>query len=452
MNQVLSPALHTRSIKIIRKTLSPTLVAMFVLIILASPAYSQQQPNIIYIMTDDMGYGDLSSYGQTNYKTPNLDKLASQGMKFTNAYAAASLCTPTRAAFMTGRYPARTPVGLIEPLTGNKGDIEMGLTPEYPSIATHMKKAGYQTMLVGKWHLGALLKHSPSQNGFDYFFGFRHGASDYISHRVEGQPDLYENDTPVSRPGYLTDLLTEKTIELLSKKHSKPFFLTLMYNAPHWPWQGPSDKAYPDSIDFREGGSAQIYAEMMKSLDNSIGKIMQTLEDAKLTQNTIVIFTNDNGGERYSSHGGLSKSKANLWEGGIRVPAFVRWPEKIKPGATTQQVAITMDWTATILTIAGAKSLFEFPLDGIDLTPVLTGKKKSIDRTLYWRMAQRTKQQAIRMGDWKYLQDPGGEYLFNVGSDQAEKTNLKEANPKIFNDLKNKFAAWEKTVLPPISL
>lgn len=292
-------------------------IALFISMLAPFLGYSQkQQPNILYIMTDDMGYGDLSSYGRTEYTTPNLDKLSAQGMKFINAYSAASLCTPTRAAFMTGRYPARTPVGLIEPLTGSKSDIDRGLTPEFPSIATLLKKAGYQTILIGKWHLGALPKHSPTKNGFDYFFGIRSGAADYFSHQGgDRKPDLYENDTPVHRQGYLTDLLAEKTIEFLKEKHAKPFFLSIMFNAPHWPWQGPNNNPYPDSVDFRNGGSSEIYAEMMKSLDNSIGKIMQTLDDEHLTRNTIVIFTNDNGGERYSSQGGLSKSKATVWEG-----------------------------------------------------------------------------------------------------------------------------------------
>jgi arylsulfatase A-like enzyme len=191
---------------------------------------------------------------------------------------------------------------------------------------------------------------------------------------------------------------------------------------------------------------------MMKSLDDGIGKIMQALDDAQLTNETIVIFTNDNGGEKYSDNGGLSKSKMTLWEGGIRVPAFVRWPGKIKAGATTQQVAVTMDWTATIIKAGGAKPHRDFPLDGIDLMPILTGKKDNLDRTLYWRIAQRSKQKAIRDGNWKYLQDEKGEYLFNLSTDQAEKTDLKGKEEVIFNRLKKKYAEWEKTVLQPIPL
>ncbi len=427
-----------------------------IILYLLFPFYANAQsprPNIIYIMTDDMGYGDLSGYGQKNYTTPHLDKLASQGIKFVNAYAAGPLCTPTRTAFMTGRYPAKTPVGLIEPLTGEKTDTAFGLTIDYPSIATLLKAAGYQTALIGKWHLGSQSKHSPIKNGFDYFFGIRSGAADYISHKSHNhQHDLYENDKLVYPEGYLTDLFSQKVIAFLKQQHPKPFFLSITFNAPHWPWQGPNDKAYDDSVNFRNGGSPAIYAAMMKSLDDGVGNIMKTLNDEQLSGNTIVIFTNDNGGEKYSDNGGLANAKATLWEGGIRVPAFVRWPGKIKAGIITQQAAITMDWTATILSAAGAKAAINFPLDGIDLMPVLTGKKKDIERIFYWRTFQRNKQKAIRAGEWKYLQDEKGEYLFNLAIDPGEKNNQKEKEKIIFERLKQKYSDWEKTVLTPVAL
>jgi arylsulfatase A-like enzyme len=421
------------------------------LILLVCLYARSQRPNIIYIMTDDMGYGDLSGYGRKDYRTPNMDKLASQGIKFVNAYAAASLCTPTRTAFMTGRYPARTPVGLIEPLTGGKRDTAIGLTTEYPSVATFMKAAGYQTALIGKWHLGSRPQHSPVKNGFEYFFGIHSGAADYTSHKgYGGQPDLYENDTLVFREGYLTDLFSGKAIEFIRQKHDKPFFLEIAFNAPHWPWQGPGDKPYDDSTDFRNGGSPAVYAAMMKSLDDAVGNILNALDEEKLSAQTLVIFTNDNGGEKFSDNGGLAKAKGSLWEGGIRVPAFVRWPGKIDPGTTTQQVAITMDWTKTILSAGGADSNKDFPLDGVDLLPVLTGDNKNIDRTLYWRTFQRNKQKAVREGNWKYLQDENGEYLFDLVTDPGEKNDLKVKEEIIFNRLKEKFAGWEKTVLQPV--
>ena len=412
-----------------------------------------QRPNIIYIMSDDMGYGDLSCYGRKEYTTPNLDKLASQGIKFLNAYAAAPLCTPTRAAFMTGRYPERTPVGLIEPLTGSEKDAAFGLTTESPSIATLMKDAGFETALIGKWHLGLGPQHSPIKNGFDYFFGIRSGAADYISHKGDGgRYDLYENDSLVYPEGYLTDLFSQKAIAYIKEKHSKPFFLTVTFNAPHWPWQGPTDKAYEDSVDFRKGGSAAIYAAMMKSLDDAVGNIIKTLDEEHLSNQTIIIFTNDNGGERYSDNGGLAKMKGTLWEGGIKVPAFVRWPGKIEAGKITEQTVITMDWTQTILSVAGANANKSFPIDGVNLLPILTGREKNIDRIFYWRTFQRIKQKAVRDANWKYLQDEKGEYLFNLVADPGEKNDLKEKEQVIFARLKKEYADWEKTVLQPIPL
>ena len=429
---------------------------LLTLILFISSNAQSQQPNIIYIMSDDMGYGDLSGYGRKDYATPNLDRLASQGVKFVNAYSAGAVCTPTRAAFMTGRYPARTPVGLKEPLVKTKKDSAVGLTEEYPSVASLMKAAGYETALIGKWHLGFLPQHSPTKNGFDYFFGILSGAADYISHksgpRGQREHDLYENDKPVYPEGYLTNLFTQKAVEFLEKRHNKPFFLTIAFNAPHWPWQGPSDKAYEDTVDFARNGSNSIYAAMMKSLDDGIGNIMKTLDDQQLSSQTILIFTNDNGGERYSDNGGLTNAKGSLWEGGIRVPAFVRWSGKIHAGIISQQAIITMDWTATILSAGGAKAHTDFPLDGINLMPIVTGKKKNIERIFYWRTFQNNKQKAIRMGEWKYLQDEKGEYLFNLVTDQREKNDLKTKQQAIFNRLKKMYADWEKTVLQPIPL
>jgi len=403
-------------------------------------------------MTDDMGYGDLSGYGRKDYSTPNLDKLASQGMKFVNAYSAGPLCTPTRTAFMTGRYPARTPVGLMEPLTISKRDSAYGLTSDYPSIASLMKAGGYETALIGKWHLGVLPQHSPIKNGYDYFFGIHSGAADYISHKGDSRkPDLYENDVLVNIKGYLTDLLSQKAVSYIKQKHSKPFFLAITFNAPHWPWQGPDDQPYADSVNFRDGGSPAIYAAMMKSLDDGVGNIINAL-DEHLSSQTIVIFTNDNGGEKFSDNGGLANAKGTLWEGGIRVPAFVRWTGMINPGTITQQVVITMDWTATILSAGGIKSQQEFPSDGIDLMPILTEKEKTVERTIYWRTFQRIKQKAIRMGEWKYLQEEKGEYLFNLVNDPGEKNDLKATQQTIFNQLKIEYGIWEKTVLQPIPL
>lgn len=440
--------------------LKPKHLLTFLCLVFFYSSHAQQKtsrPNIIYIMADDLGYADLSCYGRKDYQTPNLDKLASQGIKFMNAYSAAPVCTPTRVAFMTGRYPARTPVGLCEPIVWKD---TMGLTANYTSLPALMKKAGYQTYLVGKWHLGFGPNASPLKNGFDEFFGFKGGAIDYISHNNPwGKNDLYENDQTITKDGYMTDLLRDKTIEIVSRKHSKPFFISLMLNGPHWPWQAPGDKPYPtsdtakDAREWTQGGSSQTFAAMMKSLDDAVGKIIQTLDEQNLSANTVVIFTSDNGGERYSDNSPYKESKMSLWEGGIREPAFVRWPGKIKENSLTNQVVTTMDWTATILSLAGGKADPKFPLDGMDVSQILTGKKKEVDRTLYWRIFQRKQHKAILDGKWKWLQDEkGNEYLFDLNVDPTENNNLKDQHQDILEKLRSKYHKWEAAMLRPIKL
>ena len=434
--------------------LKASLVTLLLCFIQSLSTAQFHKPNIIYIMADDLGYADLSCYGRKDYKTPNLDKLCGQGVKFMNAYAAAPVCTPTRVAFMTGRYPARLEVGLHEPLEWSTKDSMLGLSSEVPSIATLVKQAGYETYLIGKWHLGFKPQYNPLKNGFDYFFGFHGGGIDYISHNgPRGNTDLYENYNPIKKEGYLTDIWGEKAIEIINRSHKKPFFMAVMFNAPHWPWQGPGDKAYPDSVKWSAGGSNEIYAAMMKSLDDAVGSIINALDKKVSLKNTIVIFTSDNGGERFSDMGQYKGQKMELWEGGIREPAFIRWPRKIKSNTVTNQVATTMDWTATILSVAGAKAHPGFLLDGQDLMPIITGKKKEVDRTLYWRISQRRENNAMREGKWKYLQDANKkEYLFDLSKDAQEKNDLKAEESNVFETLKAKYKAWEATMLNPIPL
>jgi arylsulfatase A-like enzyme len=404
-------------------------------------------------MADDLGYADLSCYGRKDYQTPNLDKLCSQGIKFPNAYANAPVCTPTRAAFFTGRYPARIPVGLYEPLDWIKKDSSIGLSSETPSLPALLKNAGYETYLVGKWHLGFAPKFSPRKNGFDEFFGFNGGAIDYVSHTdPNGNNDLFENETHVKKEGYMTDLLTERAVDIIKRNHSKPFFLCVTFNAPHWPWQMPGDKAYPlGDTNWTSGGSTSIYASMMKSLDDAVGKIVNAVDESGHSKNTVIIFTSDNGGERFSDNGIYQGRKMTLWEGGIREPAFVRWTGKIKENSETNQLVTTFDWTATILSLAQAKPNVKFALDGSDMSQILTGKKKEFDRTIFWRISQRRDFKAMRDGKWKWLRDDRhNEYLFDLSNDLTEMNDLKEKYPEIFQRLKTKYANWEKTMLKPL--
>ena len=293
------------------------------------------------------------------------------------------------------------------------------------------------------------------KNGFDYFFGFHGGAIDYVTHTdPAGNNDLYEGEKPIKRNGYATDIWADKAVEIINRQHSKPFFLSVMFNSPHWPWQGLGAKPYPQDFEsWHKNGSLEIFTSMVKCLDSAVGKIVNAIDDLHLENNTVIIFTSDNGGDDYSDNGIYKGSNGGLWEGGIREPAFARWTGQIMENSVTYQVVTTMDWTATILSIAGAKGHTKFPLDGINMMPIITQEKKEIDRTLYWRVFQREQHKAVREGKWKWLQDEKGEeYLFDLSVDPSEKNNLKEKFHETFLQLKNKFTAWEKTVLAPIPL
>src|SRR5579862_2008719 len=217
------------------------------------------KPNILFILADDLGYGDLSCYGRPDYQTPVLDRMAAEGLKFTDAYASAPVCTPSRCAFHTGRYPHRLPVGLQEPL--EDGNMQLGLPPEHPTIASLLKKAGYDTILIGKWHLGNIPQFGPNRHGFDEFFGINGSSADYFTHYNNGgRPDLYENLNLSDQQGYLTDLFTDRAVAYLKRAHPRPFFLSLQYNAPHWPWEGPGDRALATNRAREGGGNNDIYA------------------------------------------------------------------------------------------------------------------------------------------------------------------------------------------------
>jgi len=372
--------------------------------------------------------------------------MVQEGLKFTDAYAAAPVCTPTRCAYMTGRYPHRLPVGLMEPLPD--ANTQIGLPPEHPTVASLLKQAGYETTLIGKWHLGNLEQFGPNRHGFDEFYGINGSSADYFTHNnMTGNLDLYENTTPSKDTGYLTDLFTNRAVKVISRAHSRPFFLSLQYNAPHWPWQGPQDQALANNKVQQTGGSAEIYAEMMKSMDAGIGKVFDALKQSNLDRNTLVVFTSDNGGERYSVNWPFSFQKMYLWEGGIRVPAIVRWPGVVPAGRTTEQAATTIDWSATFLALAGAKPDPAYPFDGEDLMAVCSGSRSPFDRTLFWRLRGR-RQSAARMGKWKYLRDVNEEHLFDLSADPGEKTDLKDKQTGVFEKIREEYTKWNAQMLP----
>jgi arylsulfatase A-like enzyme len=417
------------------------------------------RPNIVMIVADDLGYADLSCYGQSDYRTPALDRLAAEGVRFTQGYANSCLCTNTRVALITGRWQYRFPIGLAEPLRhADRHRPEMGLPREQPTLPGLLRDAGYTTALIGKWHLGALPDNGPLRSGYESFFGISGGHAGYFSHLGEaGQPDLYEGDVLVERQGYLTDLLSDRAVDFVRDQQGsdKPFFLSLHYTAPHWPWSAPSVEAASRQREQRilakhlshDGGSPAVYGEMVTTMDSGVARVMQALQVAGLDENTLVIFTSDNGGERFSNMWPLVGRKRDLLEGGLRVPLIFRWPAHVRPGWTSGQVAISMDLSATCLDAAQVQVPTAFPLDGVSVLPQLCAGAPGVERRLYWRMHD-PDQRALRHGRWKYLRIDGREYLHDLDYDCRERTNFAEEEPARLQSMRSEWERWSESMLP----
>lgn len=424
------------------------------------PAWSRAaapRPNFLFIMADDLGWADLGCYGRTDVATPILDALARDGMKFEYGYANSAVCSPTRVGLITGRYQYRLRVGLDEPLGANPLGLEAGT----PTLPLQLKSAGYQTALVGKWHMGMGAQHSPLRHGYDTFWGIRGGGVDYFTHDVrrsttgstatESIPDLWDGDVAVEATGYLTDLLAERATREIQRMsdRSQPFLLSLHFTAPHWPWEGPGDAALAHQIGNAmhfDGGTMATYRSMVESLDRNVGRVLAALQASGQADNTIVVFTSDNGGERFSKNWPLTGMKGELLEGGIRTPLLVRWPGRIARGSGTAQMAISMDWVPTFLDAAGVDATRRAPTDGISLLPTLL-EGRVIERDLYWRY-RANEQAAMRRGPWKYLRINGTEYLFDVVADPHERGNLRTHEAERFADMKTAWQRWSDTMLP----
>jgi hypothetical protein len=310
---------------------------------------SSKRPNMLFILADDLGWGDLSSYGSPLIETPNLDRLARGGVRFTNGYSAGAVCSPTRVALYTGRLPGRTPGGLPEPI-GAANDTD-GIPAAHPTLPSLLQASGYATALIGKWHGGFLPHFSPLRSGFDEFFGNYSGGVDYYSkYSHTGQYDLYEGETPVENDGrYYTDVIGERAEAFVRRHHDEPWLLHLNFTSPHWPWEAPGDRAVSEEITAKikagntqaifhnDGGSLETYRKMVENLDQWIGRVLDALRRTGQERDTLVIFQSDNGGERFSYNWPFSGNKASLNEGGIRVPTIVRWPARIRSGQVSHE-------------------------------------------------------------------------------------------------------------------
>lgn len=436
-------------------------------------AASEGRPNLVIVLADDLGYGDLHCYGRQDVQTPSIDGLAAAGVRFTQAYANGPECSPTRAGLLTGRYQQR--VGGLECAigTGNVGRYDdairlrqthdLGLPVRETSIARLIKDAGYATGLAGKWHLGYEDKFAPQGHGFDEAFYALGGGLDYF-HHVEFPESgvathvLRANGQPVRRAGYFTDLVTDEAVRFIRRQAAGPFFLYVAYTAPHAPYQGPGDftpQPLPrDSLlqDQSQGPSA-TYVTMIERLDQGVGQILQALHDLELADNTVVIFTSDNGATKSGSNGSLAGYKGSTFEGGIRVPAIVRWPAKIPAGLVSEQVCITMDFSRSLVRLAGATPPAGRAFDGIDILELVQAGRPVEPRLLFWRQRRGDHTWwAVRDGSLKWIRRAKGaaseEHLFDLAQDPGEQRDLGATRPGDSQRLAVRLAQWENEVQP----
>jgi arylsulfatase A-like enzyme len=421
------------------------------------------RPNIIYIVCDDLGYADLGCYGGRQAAfgpvSPNIDALAAGGMKFTEGYSNSPVCSPTRFALMTMRYQYRLRGAAEEPISSKQRfNSQLGLPPDHPTMPSLLREAGYRTALIGKWHLGYPPHFGPLRSGYEEFFGPMAGGVDYFTHKAStGDHDLWWGEQEHLEIGYLTDLLSQRAVDYVNRmadgaRADTPFFLSLHYTAPHWPWETRDDAHIAPEVAKNlfhlDGGNVESYRRMIHHMDEGIGWIVAALRQQGLLENTLIVFTSDNGGERFSDNWPLVGGKMDLTEGGIRVPWIAHWPAVVPAGVTSTQHSMTMDWSRTVLDAAGVAPAPTHEPDGVSLLPVLRDPTQRFDRPLYWRMNHRG-QRALRVGDWKYLRVDGNDYLFNLSKDERERANQGKREPERLLAMQAQWEAWDAT-MPPI--
>ncbi|QGY46212.1 sulfatase-like hydrolase/transferase [Maribellus comscasis] len=407
---------------------------------------TQKKPNFIIILADDLGYGDIGCYGNKRILTPTLDQMAKEGIRFTDFHSNGAVCSPTRAALMTGKYQQRT--GINGVITA-KGHRDSGLALNENTIAEVLREAGYSTGIFGKWHLGYPEKFNPVHQGFDEFSGYISGNIDYHSHvDQEGYADWWKAGTLTPEEGYSTDLITQNANNFISRHQSEPFFLYIAHEAPHYPYQDRNSRADrspggKNGIDFRPHGSEKnpsaIYKTMIEIMDEDIGSVLNTLKNYGLYENTVVIFFSDNGAPQIGNNGKLRGFKGSVWEGGHRVPAIIQWPGHIPEGVLSNETVLSMDLFPTILKLAGIN--YSKAIDGVSIDAHLVHDEPLHSRMVFWQHAQ---EYAVRDGIWK-LVIPGKEKkpeLYNLELDIEEKNNIAGNYPEIVKKLSLKLEQW----------
>jgi arylsulfatase A len=420
---------------------------------------ASEKPNIVFVLVDDMGYSDLSCMGATDIRTPNIDRLATEGVKFTNFYSNAPVCSPTRCGFITGRWQQRVgfewALGFTAErrrlIDGQWKNVEalhegIGLPASQPGVAKMLKSAGYATGAFGKWHLGYDDEYNPLHHGFDEYFGELLGHADYYQHTYyDGTPALRDGLNKAEADGYLTDLINERAAAFIDQHAQEPFFLYVPHLALHAPFQPPDRPSPQVTAENMHDGSREIYKSMLERVDLGVGMLLNKLEQYGIAENTLFVLSSDNGGERWSNNVPLFHHKATLWEGGIRVPCLMRWPANLAKGVVSDQPAITMDLTATFVAASRATPPDGYRLDGIDLFPLVSKSTEPTERVFCWRIHRSNrKMRAIRVGKWKYIDDGGTmDLLFDLESDIGERHNLCYRHHDMVDDLKKRLIAWE---------
>ena len=433
-----------------------TILSLLLFVLFQCNIYAQDKPNIVLIFADDAGYADFGFHGSKTMKTPNLDKLAKQGVRFKQGYVSDPTCGPSRAGIITGKYQQR--FGFTENnVPGFMSEVsidddDMGLPLEEKTMGDYMKKLGYTTAYFGKWHLGHADRFHPTKRGFDEFYGFRSGARSYFEYpnpSNQGENRLERGFGEYEEPKeYLTDALGNETVKFIKKNKDKPFFAFLAFNAVHTPMDAtPEDLAKFPQLE----GNRKTVAAMTLAMDRACGKVLKALEDLDLAKNTIVVFTNDNGGptdKNASSNYPLSGTKSNHLEGGIRVPFLMKWTGKITSNSTYPHPVSTMDLLPTFYAAGGGNVNEILDIDGVDLMPYVQGEKQERPhQLLFWKKQARA---VVREGDWKLIRYPDRPAeLYNIAADEREMNNLATIYPEKVKKMFKLIFQWESTLERP---
>jgi len=407
--------------------------------------WADQKPNIIIILADDLGYGDVSCFGNSKFKTPHIDGLAADGIRFTDFHSNGAVCSPTRSALLTGRYQQRT--GIVGVVTA-AGHRHTGLDLEETTFAEVLKTVGYRTALYGKWHVGYKQEYNPIYQGFDEFVGFVAGNVDYHAHLDQtGIEDWWKQDRLTPEAGYSTDLITDHGVDFIKRNQDGPFLLYLAHAAPHYPYQGRQEPPFYS----REKGKTRnpfrsgVYEEMIETLDEGVGRIRQAVEEAMLSDHTLILFFSDNGPSKPGSSGPMRGKKGSIWEGGHRVPAAACWPGQFTAGRVSHETIMGADLLPTMAAIAGAALPEDAPLDGVNVLAHLTEGQELEPRPLFWGIKN---QLAIRRGRYKLITttDFTQPALYDLQSDLGESQNIAEQHPELVQELLDLLQGWYQSV------